>query len=66
MDFTLNGEKHSHKGKGTISSLLKEIGAEGSQAAVVVNDDIVPRAKHDSYSLKDMDQIEVLIFAGGG
>jgi thiamine biosynthesis protein ThiS len=66
MKLTVNGRPHEHHGAGTISALLLEMDAEPERVAVMVNDEVIPRAARESVTLKEHDRIEVLSFCGGG
>ena len=66
MELIVNGEKHEHAGDGSIAALIKENGARPERTAVMVNGDVVPRARWDAVTLKPGDNVELLVFAGGG
>ena len=66
MKLIVNGKPHEHKGAGAIPVLLHEIGAVPEQVAVMVNDEVIPRADRTAVTLKEADKIEVLSFCGGG
>jgi len=66
MNLLVNGEGHEHEGKGTLAELLLEFQADPSRTAIMVNGEVVPRARWESVSLSDGDQVELLVFAGGG
>jgi sulfur carrier protein len=66
MQLTVNGEEHEHRGDGTVSSLLEELGADRGRVALMVNAEVVARERRDGLLLREGDRIEVLTFAGGG
>ena len=66
MDLVVNGEAHRHNGQGTIPELLQECQADAARTAVMVNGEVVPRARWDSVRLCESDHVEILVFAGGG
>lgn len=66
MNLMVNGKSHEHQGRGTIESLLKELGADRERVAIMINDNIINCNERDSITLKNGDRIEVLTFAGGG
>ena len=66
MDLVVNGEPHRHNGQGTIPELLQECQADAERSAVMVNSEVVPRARWDSVRLRESDHVEILVFAGGG
>jgi len=66
MKLTVNGETHEHKGNGTIDALLDELGANKAHTALMVNGNVVPSSEWPSTALNDNDEIEMLVFVGGG
>jgi len=63
---TVNGKPTEAEAEETIAALLQRLGAKPSQAAVVVNDEVIPKARHESYGVTEGDRIEILTFAAGG
>ncbi len=66
MELTVNGEAHTHKGNGSLRTLLDELGADQARVALMVNDSVVRRDKREETVLREGDRVEVLTFAGGG
>ena len=66
MDLVVNGQPHRHSGQGTIPELLQECQADAARTAVMVNSEVVPRARWDSARLCESDHVEILVFVGGG
>jgi thiamine biosynthesis protein ThiS len=66
MKLRVNGEEHEHKGAGTVTALLDELKAEPARSAVLLNDDVVPRAAFATARLKPGDRLEILTLMGGG
>ncbi len=66
MELTVNGKAHTHRGDGSIDSLLSELKASGDRVALMVNNHVVRREKRQEVALHDGDTVEVLAFAGGG
>ena len=66
MKLTVNGEPHEHCGSGTIDALLEELGANKAHTALMQNGDVVPAADWISTKLKENDEVEMLVFVGGG
>ena len=66
MNLTVNGEEHSHEGDGSLESLLGEMQAVRGRVAVMINGNVVKRKDMPTTSLADGDNVEVMIFAGGG
>jgi sulfur carrier protein len=66
MKLTLNGEVHEHRGNGSIEALLEELGANQAHTALMVNGEVVPGENWKSTILKENDEVEMLVFVGGG
>ena len=66
MNLTVNGEKHEHGGNGTIDALLEELGANPEHTALMVNGDVVPSENWKNTTLNKNDEVEMLVFVGGG
>jgi len=66
MKLTVNGDAHEHRGDGSIDALLEELGANKAHTALMVNGDVVPAEAWASTALKENDDIEMLVFVGGG
>jgi len=64
--ITLNGEKREFPSGSSVADLLKLERAESQKVAVVVNENIVRPDDRTSVILQDGDQVEILVFAGGG
>ncbi|UWX56985.1 sulfur carrier protein ThiS [Chlorobaculum sp. MV4-Y] len=62
----LNGERREIPAGATVSELLVIAEADRQPVAVVVNENIVRPDQRDSCILQDQDQVEILVFAGGG
>lgn len=66
MKLTVNGEEHVHDGDGSITALLEELGANQAHTALMVNGDVVSSNDWKSTTLNENDEIEMLVFVGGG
>ncbi len=66
MRLTVNGEKHEHQGGGSIDALLEELGAKKEHTALMLNGAVVPSEEWNSTALQPNDEIEMLVFVGGG
>jgi sulfur carrier protein len=66
MFLTVNGEKHEHRGDGTVPALLAELGATPEHTALTVNGELVSSKHWENCKLNDGDTVEVLTFVGGG
>jgi thiazole synthase/sulfur carrier protein len=66
MKLTVNGKSHEHNGTGSITALLDELGAVKAHTAIMVNGAVVPSADWETSALNENDEIEMLVFVGGG
>ncbi len=66
MNLIVNGEKHEHTGSGTIDALLEELEANQAHTALMVNGDVVPSESWKNTALNENDEVEMLVFVGGG
>ncbi|MDF7799974.1 sulfur carrier protein ThiS [Pontiellaceae bacterium B1224] len=66
MKLTVNGEEHTHTGNGTIDALLEELGANKAHTALMVNGEVVPSEDWKNATVKENDEVEMLVFVGGG
>ena len=66
MKLTVNGDAHEHQGDGSIDALLEELGANKAHTALMVNGDVVPSEQWEATTLKENDEVEMLVFVGGG
>ena len=66
MKLIVNGEPHEHRGNGSVSGLLDELGAQKAHTALMINGEVVPSDNWSSTILHENDEIEMLVFVGGG
>jgi len=66
MKLTVNGEPHDHQGDGTIDTLLEELGANKAHTALMLNGDVAPSNGWKTTKLNENDEVEMLVFVGGG
>ena len=66
MKLQVNGEPHEHQGNGTINALLEELGANKAHTALMVNGDVMPSIDWKTTALNENDEVEMLVFVGGG
>lgn len=64
--IVLNGSPQEVGRLATVRDLLDSHGLESAKVAVELNREIVPRAAHDSTTLKNGDTLEIVTFVGGG
>ena len=66
MRLLVNGEERRVEPDTTVTQLLASLGLGDTLVAVERNEEVVPRAQHDSTALADGDRVEVVHFVGGG
>ena len=66
MQILLNGESYDYKGLANINALLDDIGANKDHAALMLNGLVIPSDNWKNQEIKENDEIEVLVFVGGG
>lgn len=66
MRLMVNGEERQVEPTTTVKQLLSSLGLEDTLVAVERNEEVVPRALHQSTRLSDGDRVEVVHFVGGG
>ena len=66
MKLTVNGEPHESQGTGTLDTLLDELGAKKEHTALTLNNEIIPSTQWATTQLNENDEIEMLVFVGGG
>ncbi len=66
MKLIVNGELHEHHGNGSIDALLEELGANKAHTALMVNGNVIPAEDWTTATLNGNDEIEMLVFVGGG
>jgi sulfur carrier protein len=66
MRLVVNGEERQVGKSTTVKLLLASLGLADTLVAVERNEDVVPRARHESTELHEGDRVEVVHFVGGG
>ena len=66
MQLTINGEKRVIKESKNLADLIKELDIKAPNFAMALNQQVVPRSKYDSTSIKENDKIEIVHAVGGG
>ncbi len=66
MQITLNGQPHPLSAPCTVAALMDALGLDVRKVAVERNRTIVPRTQHETTTLMDGDEIEIVQFIGGG
>ena len=66
MSVTVNGEPRETLAGRTLAEVLAEVAGTLRGSAVVVDGEVVPRARWDSVAVRDGQQIEVITAVQGG
>ncbi|BDE05701.1 thiamine biosynthesis protein ThiS [Vulcanimicrobium alpinum] len=66
MTVSINGESREVADGATLASLLDMLGVRRDGTAVALNDDVVPRARHDDTRVRDGDRLEIIVAVAGG
>ena len=66
ITIELNGQQQPLPTGSAVSDLLTIIGSDGKSVAVLVNQQIIRPENRPTCMLQEGDQVELLIFAGGG
>lgn len=66
MNIELNGQPTDVADATTITDLLEQTGLAGRKVAVEVNQEVVPRSRHDTHRLAAGDRVEIIHAIGGG
>ncbi|MFD2191469.1 sulfur carrier protein ThiS [Pistricoccus aurantiacus] len=66
MQIQLNGDIHRLEGEPTLAQLVTSLGLAEQRIAIEVNEEIVPRSRHDETRLVNGDRVEIVHAIGGG
>ena len=66
MQILLNGETYDYNGLANINALLDDIGANKDHTALMLNGSVIPSDNWEDQEIKENDEVEVLVFVGGG
>lgn len=66
MKIILNGEEISLPKDSNIQDLITHLGFKKKRIAIEINELIIPKSKHKSYYLENLDKVEVISAVGGG
>jgi thiamine biosynthesis protein ThiS len=66
MKLKVNGKPHEHTGDRSVVGLLEGLGANPAHTALMLNGDVVPSEDWKITPLQEDDDVEVLVFVGGG
>lgn len=66
ITIRLNGRPHDVPEGTTIADLLDDLDLPLPRVAILLNEEVVPRARHHAVVLAVGDAVEVITLAGGG
>ena len=66
MEIILNGDNQQIENQSTILLLLNSLKINKEHAALMINGNIIPSCNWNSYLLKENDEVEIMVFVGGG
>lgn len=66
MQIVLNGQTTQVVDQCSITEMLETLTLQNQRVAVEVNQEVIPRAEHNSFVLSSGDQVEVIQAVGGG
>lgn len=66
MELMVNGEPREHPDGTTLDALLDGLGAKKEHTALLLNGAVLPSKDWKTTTLDENDEIEMLVFVGGG
>ena len=66
MNIILNGQNKKIDDNTNIEKLLITLNLNNKRLAVEVNQTIIPRAEFDTFTLSELDKVEIVQAIGGG
>ncbi len=66
MQIIVNGEKLDFPNSLNIEEFIDYLGFQNQRIAIEVNEAIVPKSNHSTYTLSNNDRVEVINAVGGG
>jgi sulfur carrier protein len=66
MKIIFNGEPRTLDPGTSVATLLKLLEVTPARVAVEVNQELVPRGRHEDIQLHDGDRVEIVTLVGGG
>ncbi|TVQ61403.1 MAG: sulfur carrier protein ThiS [Phycisphaerales bacterium] len=67
MRLIINGEETPIPGDEiTVAALIDRLGVGAKACAVEINRELAPRREHDTRTLRDGDEVEIVTLVGGG
>ncbi len=66
MTLIINGETRDMPAGLNLAGLLEALAVRRDGTAVALNDEVVPRTRHDTTTLQDGDRLEIIVAVAGG
>lgn len=66
ITLQVNGEPRQAPAGTTIAGLIELLGLSRTACAVEVNRELAPKTTHESHTLADGDEVEIVTLVGGG
>lgn len=66
MKVVINGDPADIRDGSTVAGLLEVLQIGRDRVAVEIGQEIVPKARYDTHTLKEGDKVEIVHFVGGG
>ena len=66
MNIILNGATETIPEQLTLAELIRNMDLSGKRYAVEINEQLIPRSRHDEHRLQEGDNVEVVQAIGGG
>jgi sulfur carrier protein len=66
MNVTVNGQDTPIEAPCTVRQLLVSLDLAAAPCAVEVNEELVPRGRHEQQELQEHDRVEIVTLVGGG
>lgn len=66
IEIHLNGMPRTLAADTTVIALLQELNLVGRRLAVEINQEIIPKSRHDAHRLRNGDRVEIVHAIGGG
>lgn len=66
VKVTVNGVETKVHAQATLGSLLVELGLHLRACTAEVNEQLIPKARHEQHRLSEGDRIEIVTLVGGG
>lgn len=66
MEIFVNGDSRQIQETCSVQQLIEEMGLSGQRLALEINEEIVPKSRHDEHYFNEGDKVEIVNAIGGG